>query len=217
MRTACFVAVLALVPPAGAASRTLLENDQVRVVEAVDQPHTPSSPHQHKLNRVMIYLQPGTQRITPEGGAAAETKWGAGEVRWSPASSPHVSEITSGSPVKMIEIELKKEGDPAKKVTTPLDPTQVDPKDYTVQFENSQVRVLRVRMAPRRVVPLHEHQLDRVVVYLTAQNSRITSADGKVEMAKHKAGEASWGGPAKHREENLADAPLEVVVVELKY
>ena len=201
---------------AAADSRTLLENDKVRVVEANDLPHTPSAPHQHKVNRVMIYLQPGSQRITPEGGAPTTLKWRAGEVKWSPAGGTHVSEVVSNAPVKIIEVEVKKEGDPSKAVNTSLDPPKIDPQDYRVEFENSQVRVLRVHMAAKRAVPLHEHQLDRVVVYLTDQNTRITSADGKAESSQHKAGEASWGGPAKHREENLNDSPFEAVVVELK-
>ena len=212
-----FLATLALAAStASADSRTLLENDQVRVVQANDQPHVASSPHQHKLNRVMIYLQAGEERITPEGGAPANLKWKAGEVRWSPASGTHVSEVTSSAPVTMIELEIKKDADPAKKVTTTLDPPKIDPHDYRVEFENSQVRVLRVRMAAKHSVPLHEHQLDRVVVYLTDQNTRVTTPDGKAETVQHKAGEASWGGPAKHREENLNDSPFEAVVVELK-
>jgi hypothetical protein len=201
---------------ATAASKTLLENDKVRVVQAVDQPHSPGSPHDHKMNRVMIYLQPGAQTYTTQAGKTS-LKWKAGDVRWSPATGTHVSEIVSDAPVTMIEIEIKKEGDPAKKVTTALDPPKIDPKDYKVEFENSQVRVLRVHMAARHSVPLHEHQLDRVVVYLTDQNTRITPVDGTPETSQHKAGEASWGGPAKHREENLNDAPFEAVVVELKY
>lgn len=204
------------VSAAAGASRTILENDKVRVVEAVDQPHSPSAPHQHQFNRVMIYLQPGSERITPTGGAPVLLQWHAGEIKWSPASGTHVSEVTSGAPVTMIEVELKSEGGPSRNVTTTLDPPKIDPQDYRVEFENPQVRVVRVRMPAKRAVPLHEHQLDRVVVYLTDQNTKVTT-DGKAETVQHKAGEASWGGATKHREENLNNTPFEAVVVELKY
>jgi len=217
MRFSRFLAFLALAAlPAAAASTTLLENDKVRVVRADDQPHSPSAPHQHKVNRVMIYLQPGSERFTSEGAAPTVLTWKAGEVKWSPAGATHVSEVISAAPVTMIEIEIKKEGDPARKVTTALDPPKIDPRDYRVEFENSQVRVVRVRMAAHRAVPLHEHQLDRVVVYLTDQKTRVTTEDGKADIVEHKAGEASWGGAAKHREENLNDSPFEAIVVELK-
>jgi len=217
MRFSRFLAGLACAAlTATAASTTMLENDKVRVVQANDQPHSPSAPHQHKVNRVMIYLQPGSERFTSEGAAPTVLTWKAGEVKWSPAGATHVSEVISGAPVTMIEVEIKKDGDPAKKVNTALDPAKIDPRDYRVEFENSQVRVVRVRMAAHRAVPLHEHQLDRVVVYLTDQKTRVTTPDGKADIVEHKAGEASWGGATKHREENLNDSPFEAVVVELK-
>jgi len=65
-------------------------------------------------------------------------------------------------------------------------------------------------------VPMHEHSLNRVVVYITDQNFRVTTPDGKAETVQHKAGDVSWGGPTKHKEENLSDKPFEVLVVELK-
>src|SRR5271163_2073828 len=36
-----------------------IDNDQVRVIKALDQPHKKGALHEHKLNRVMIYLQAG--------------------------------------------------------------------------------------------------------------------------------------------------------------
>ena len=212
MLVLCFAAALSLF----AQNQTPIENDQVRVVLVTDQPHAKSSLHEHKLNRVMIYLQPGRQEITPQNGRNITSQWKAGAVKWSPASGMHQSEIVSDAPVSMVEVEVKKPGDPARTPTSPLDPVKVAAANYHVEFENSQVRVVRVRMGAHQSVPLHEHMLNRVVVYITDQNTRITSTDGKVENAQHKAGEASWGGPAKHREENLSDKPFEVVVVELK-
>jgi hypothetical protein len=45
-----------------------IENDQVKVVRAIDQAHKKGQPHDHKVNRVMIYLNAGRQEITPQGG-----------------------------------------------------------------------------------------------------------------------------------------------------
>jgi quercetin dioxygenase-like cupin family protein len=193
-----------------------IENDQARVVQAVDQPHHKGQPHEHKMNRVMIYMTPGRQEITPEGGKTAVLEFKAGDVKWSPASGMHVSEITSDQPVTIVEVELKKPGGQAKKVNAALDPVKVDPKDYRVEFENSQVRVVRVKIGAHQKVPLHEHVLNRLVVYLTDQDGTMTTPDGKTDAAQHKAGEVSWGGPTKHREENLRDGPFEAVVVEFK-
>src|SRR5438477_8308419 len=187
--------------------QTAIDNDQVRVLKVVDRPHAKGQPHEHKLNRVMIYLTPGRQEITPQGGKKAVQQFQAGEVKWSPATGTHVSEITSDAPVTIIEVELKKQGEPSKVVKTALDPLQVDPKDYKLEFENSQVRVTRVKIGPGQKVPLHEHLLNRVVVYVTDQNGSMTTPDGQTETAKHGAGEVSWGGPTRHQEQNLKGTP----------
>jgi hypothetical protein len=63
---------------------------------------------------------------------------------------------------------------------------------------------------------MHEHGLNRVTVYLTDQNFRVTTADGKVDTVQHKAGETVWGTPVKHMEENLSDSPFEVIAIEIK-
>jgi uncharacterized RmlC-like cupin family protein len=193
-----------------------IDNDQAHVVIAHDQAHAKGKLHEHKLNRVMVYLTAGRQDFVSADGKSSTLTFKAGDVKWSPASGMHTSEIVSDATVTIVEVEVKKSGDPAKKVTTALDPPTIDPKHYKVEFENSQVRVVRVKFPAHQGAPMHEHQLNRVVIYLTDQNTRLTTADGKVEMATHKAGEASWGGPAQHKEDNLSDSPFEAIVVELK-
>ena len=194
-----------------------LENDQVRVITANDKPHEKHALHEHKLNRVMIYLQAGEQEIITQDGKKTTLKFKAGDVKWSPASGMHTSEITSNAPVSIIELEVKKPGDPSKSANnTLLDPVKVSPKTYKVEFENAQVRVMRTKFAANLAVPEHEHLLNRVVVYLTDQHSRLTTSDGKTEDSQHKAGQVSWGGPTKHKEQNMLDKPVEVIVVEFK-
>src|SRR5437870_860919 len=83
-------------------------------------------------------------------------------------------------------------------------------------IENDQVRVTRVKMPAHSGVPQHEHTLNRVVVNLSDQDTRMTSSDGKVQESKHKAGDVSVSGPVVHKEENLQDNPFEAIVIELK-
>jgi hypothetical protein len=44
----------------------------------------------------------------------------------------------------------------------------------------------------------------------------VTTPDGESKILKTAAGEVTWGGQAKHIEENLSDHPFEVMVVEFK-
>jgi quercetin dioxygenase-like cupin family protein len=196
-------------------SKTVADNEYVRALKVEVQPHAKTRLHEHTMNRVMIYLQPGRQDLLYKDGRKVLLQWKAGEAKWSPASGLHVAEITSNNPVTIIEIELKKQS-PGTRSTSDLDAVRVDPKHYRVEFENSQVRVLRVRIGPHEIAPLHEHSLNRVVTYLTSQKVRVTADDGQVSISQRKAGEVSWAGPAKHREENLSDDAFEVAVVEVK-
>ena len=196
-------------------NKPILDNDQVRVLVVTDQPHVKTPLHEHKVNRVMVYLNAGKQEMTQDGQKAL-VEYKAGEAKWSVAGGMHQAEVVSATPLQIVEVEIKTPGDPAKTINTPLDPVKVDKQDYKVEFENSQVRVVRVKLAAHRIVPEHEHQLNRVVVYLTDQNASMTGSDGHTTTSQHKAGEVSWAGLAKHREENLMDKPFEAIVVELK-
>jgi len=211
-----FLLGLAVAACAPAQTPPAIDNDQARVLTAHDEPHVKHALHEHKFNRVMVYLNAGDQDIVTKDGQKTTLHFKAGDVKWSPASGLHTSEVTSNAPVNIIEIEVKKPGDPSKSAATALDPAKVSPSVYKVEFENPQVRVMRVKFPPHGSVPEHEHGLNRVVVYLTNQDSKITTPDGKVDESKHKAGEVSWGGPARHKEENVLGTPVEVIVVEFK-
>ena len=84
------------------------------------------------------------------------------------------------SPCASLKSSLKKPTG-GQQASGPLDPVKVDPKHYRVEFENDQVRVVRVKIGPGETAPKHEHKLNRVVVYLSDQDFRVTNADGKVE------------------------------------
>jgi len=142
-------------------------------------------------------------------------EWKEKEVKWSEAAGMHAAEVMSDNPFNIIEIELKASA-AGKPITSDLDPPKIDPKHYKVEFENSQVRVLRAQIEPHGVAPMHEHGLNRVTVFMTDQEFRVTDSHGKVDVVKHKAGEAIWGTPITHTEENLSDQPFEVIAVEIK-
>jgi hypothetical protein len=168
----------------------------------------------------MIYASQGGEWLHYLDGHTEDLKWQAGQVKWSPASGMHYSEIPTTSEVPqglgLLDIGIKKPGNPGKAMSTALNPLRVDPKDYKLEFENSQVRVVRIRLGPRQSVPVHEYVLNRVVYYVTDENVRETSPEGKTVVALHKAGDFSWDAPAKHKVENLNDKPFEAVIVEVK-
>ena len=197
-------------------TKTVIDNDDVRVLDALQDPRVKTKLHEHKANRVMIYRDAGQQEIVMEDGGKTVLKFSRNEVLWSAAAGRHTSEITSAGPVPIIEIELRKPG-AGKTVSADLDPVKVDPKHYKAEFENDQVRVLRIRFGAHETAPLHEHKLTRIVLFVTDTQTRMTSSEGKVDETPHKAGDISLSAPAKHSEYNTLDHPIEMLVTELKY
>ncbi len=95
------------------------------------------------------------------------------------------------------------------------DPVKVDSKHYKVEYENEQVRVLRITYGPHEKSVMHEHPAG-VAVFLTTQKGKFTLADGKTLERDWKVGDARWIPAEKHLPENLSDKPLELILVELK-
>src|SRR6187397_455042 len=82
-------------PPAPAQITPRLDNEQVRVIVATLQPHTPSiSRTGHATNRVLIYLDEGAM-TRQEGDHKTTIEFKRGDVRWRPASGPYTAENTS--------------------------------------------------------------------------------------------------------------------------
>lgn len=95
------------------------------------------------------------------------------------------------------------------------DAVQADPKHYKVEFENEQVRVLRVTYAPGEKSVMHQHPAN-VAVFLTDGRGKFTGPDGKSEEVPFKAGGTIWDPSSTHLPENLGEKPFELILVELK-
>src|SRR5437764_6469010 len=120
-----------------------LDTAQARVIVATLQPRTPAiAQNGHATNRVLIYLDEGVM-TRKESGQSTRIEFRRGDVRWRPASGAYIAENIGDHPIRILEIDLK--GPPSGHASlTPFDPAAVDPKHYQVEFENEQVRVLRI-------------------------------------------------------------------------
>jgi hypothetical protein len=166
------------------------------------QPRTPSIARTgHATNRVLIFLDDGAM-TRKEGEQVTTIEFHRGDVRWRPASGAYVAENISDHPIRILEVDLK--GAPAGPAPiAKLDPVAVDARHYKVELENDQVRVLRVHYDAHEKGQMHEHILNRVVVYLNDQTGA-------------KADDVRIAGAATHAEENASDRPADRIAVELK-
>jgi quercetin dioxygenase-like cupin family protein len=95
------------------------------------------------------------------------------------------------------------------------DAVKVDPKHYKVEFENDEIRVLRVNYGPHEKSVMHEHPRN-FAIFLTDGQARFTMPDGKTQDVPIKAGTTQWDAGGKHLPENMGDKPFELLVVEFK-
>jgi hypothetical protein len=90
-----------------------------------------------------------------------------------------------------------------------------DSSSAKVEFENDQIRVLRASLGTHQKTPVHGHP-SRLGVTLTRNDTRTTLPDGTSKGTARGAHEYFWSEPVTHQVENLSDAPLENIEIELK-
>ena len=103
----------------------------------------------------------------------------------------------------------------AEELAMAQDPVKVDPKHYKIEFENDQVRVLRITYGPHEKSVMHDHPAAQVI-YITDAHVKFGLPGGKSEEQQGKAGQTAWAPAGKHLPENLSDKRLEGILVELK-
>ena len=96
-----------------------------------------------------------------------------------------------------------------------LDAVALDPDRYRVEFEDERVRMVRLRFEPGEQGSMVAHP-SRVLVTLTDVHVKVAFPDGSVDERQAPAGIAGWLTAETVQMENLADEPLEVVLVEPK-
>ena len=95
------------------------------------------------------------------------------------------------------------------------DPVKVDSKHYKVEFENSQVRVLRITYGPHEKSVMHKHP-NSVAIFMTDSNGTFNFPKGAAQPFSSKAGTTMWNAATTHLPENTGDQPFEVILLELK-
>jgi quercetin dioxygenase-like cupin family protein len=95
------------------------------------------------------------------------------------------------------------------------DATKVDGNHYKVEFENDEVRVLRVKVGPNEKSVMHAHP-NAVAIFMTDVNGRFTFPNAPAQDISRKAGDVLWTPATVHLPENIGDKAFEVILVELK-
>ena len=97
---------------------------------------------------------------------------------------------------------------------------QSSPTQRIPQFENSHVKVWKSTIVPNAPLPLHRHDHGRVIIVLQGGKMKIEDESGTSETHIWETGKAYWlsANPPNtlHRDVNMGDRPIEVMVVEVE-
>ena len=187
--------------------KVVFENDQVRVLRIAYAAGDETAMHSHP-GGVAVFFSDQNAEFTLEDGTAEERPAKAGDVLWTPAETHAPKALTD---VSLVLVEIR--GGGGEMAMGDTDATVVAPDHYKVDFENDQVRVLRVTYAAGEDTAMHSHP-DGVVVFLGDGDAEMTLPDGSTRESPGKAGDVAWAGQETHGVKALTD--ISAVLVELK-
>jgi quercetin dioxygenase-like cupin family protein len=95
------------------------------------------------------------------------------------------------------------------------DVVKVAPASAKVEYEDSQIRVLRFKEPPGTKLPMHSHPA-YVAVGLTNDIAQYTFPDGRTAEQKSKVGQAEFANAVSHASVNTGKTASEAIFVELK-
>lgn len=194
-----------------------IDNAVARVQLSAGAPGEVTKPHVHLTNRVMIYFQAGTNTIRFPDGKVSPEHFRAGDVQWNDAMGTHTATITASAPVDIAHVELKSPPGmvPAVRISA-REPRLADPAHFKLEIDNSQVRVLRLRLEKGEKTQSYDERLERLLVPLTPARLKTVGGDGSVKTANLRPGEVQWLTPGTQSDENAGEARYEAILVEFK-
>jgi hypothetical protein len=94
-----------------------------------------------------------------------------------------------------------------------IDVAKVAPHYFTVEKENSEVRVLRAKLDGSARIPLHDDR-SGLMVALSDVHLRLTNPDAKFRDVHLGTGETLWLDGDTFSEQNLSSSPCEFLYIE---
>lgn len=201
----------------------LFENDAARVIRIKYPAGAKSVMHTHPAG-CGIFLVDQKFRFTEASGEAQIDETQAGQVMCGDAEA-HLPENVGDKDAEVILLELKNRkafdnvqtGKSISVSSAPNVPDAVaaDPRHYSVQFENDDVRLLRIKYGAGEKSVMHAHPASCSVI-LTRSVFKMTLGDSKVSTSEDEPGTVGCVDAGVHLPENTGKTPAEVILIEFK-
>lgn len=188
---------------------TLIHNESVNVTKISDLPMKAIfKSNSCSLDRLFVFIN---------DGSIDQKKIKSGDCRWVPKGQNFSVKNTGNESLTFFEIALKDPISSGAKFKFPqIDPVKIEPKYYTNTFENNQLRVVMADFPPGVKIKMHEHNNQRVIIFLTDHSLKLYLPTGEVFNVNDKAGTAFFAGSATHAEENISKINVKTMFVDLK-
>lgn len=98
--------------------------------------------------------------------------------------------------------------------------SQIQGLEYEVQFENDQICISRIMIAPKEEIGLHRDALQKIVIGMQGGVITRIESDGREVDVEFPTGKSVYRPidpeGALHRSLNKSDFPIEIIVIEMK-
>jgi quercetin dioxygenase-like cupin family protein len=194
--------------------QVILENDHVRVIQALASPGARSPLHSHPP-LVLVSLDRGRGKMTTSEGTGILDVY-PGQVLWLGAPFEHSWEMVAGT-VNIVGVEVKSAGTGQTPSPGPLPANTavtLDPVHHNVILDNEHVRVFSALASRGETSPMHSHP-PTVLISLGRARSRLTLPDGTTAIIDLTPGQVIWLEDASHAWE-IVSGEVEIIGVEIK-
>lgn len=192
----------------------VLENEHVRVFEALASAGATSPMHSHPPF-ALVSLGGGRLVLTMPDGSQGVITFHPGDVHWLEGAAHSWQMVAGDAQVIGVEVKAAASGTAPNGAAPPAtDAVTVDPTHHRVVLDNDHVRVFQVLAAPGATSAMHTHQ-PMVLISHDRARLRMRMADGSTPLFDLHPGQVVWMAGAQHGWE-LLSGQLEVTAVEVK-
>ena len=189
-----------------------LQNEYVRVIDAVVPPGDTTLFHIHSADNVPVAISGGKSKTEPLGGQASEAEVLTGSVSYRRGSYTHRITNIGSTPLRFIDAEVL-----ASPGSRPGSPSLGSVPGHKLALENERVRIYQLTLEPGQSTGLHTHSAYCLTVAISGGELSVATTGQTVTTDSLKPGDFRWRtAGVRHSIRNVGSSRFEAVDIEWK-